>query len=117
MHFLYYQDILKVNNKFRIAIGASSMVVLFFLITNFIISSFGGGDYLSGKFSQLIISGILLMLGSAFLAIDFDNAEQIIKFNISKKYEWSLAFAFLTTLMFIFWQIAKILIINILEKE
>ncbi|MGE9276387.1 MAG: Bax inhibitor-1/YccA family membrane protein [Candidatus Phytoplasma pruni] len=117
MHFLYYQEILKVNNKFRISSLVSFIVILAFLTINMLVSFISGKNYLSGYWSQLAISGVLLVLGSAFLAIDFDNAEQIMTFDISKKYEWSLAFAFLTTLIFIFEQIARILILTMLEKK
>ncbi|XXP77460.1 MAG: Bax inhibitor-1/YccA family protein [Lettuce witches'-broom phytoplasma] len=117
MHFLYYQDILKVNNKFRMSVLVSSIVIIAFLIINTLVSIISGVNFLSGYGTQLAISGVLLVLGSAFLAIDFDNAEQIMKFDISKKYEWSLAFAFLTTLILIFEQIARILILTMLENK
>jgi uncharacterized YccA/Bax inhibitor family protein len=95
----------------------SFIVIFAFLTINTLVSFISGKYYLSGYWPQLAISGVLLVLGSAFLAIDFDNAEQIMKFDISKKYEWSLAFAFLTTLIFIFEQIARILILTMLEKK
>ncbi|MEC4559278.1 MAG: Bax inhibitor-1/YccA family protein ['Conium maculatum' witches'-broom phytoplasma] len=117
MHFLYYQGILKVNNKFRMAVLVSSIVIIAFLMINMLVSIMGGPNFLDKYSIQLAISGVLLVLGSALLAIDFDNAEQIMQFDISKKYEWSLAFAFLTTLILIFEQIARILILTMLEKE
>ncbi len=117
MHFLYYQGILKVNNKFRMAVSVSSIVIIAFLMINMLVSIISGKNYLSGYGTQLVISGVLLVLGSAYLAIDFDKAEQIMQFDISKKYEWYLAFAFLTTLILIFERIARILILTMLEKE
>ncbi|MCQ9618498.1 MAG: Bax inhibitor-1/YccA family protein [Candidatus Phytoplasma pruni] len=117
MHFLYYQGILKVNNKFRMSVLVSFIVIFAFVMINMLVSIISGKNYLSGYWPQLAISGVLLVLGSAFLAMDFDNVEQIMKFDISKKYEWSLAFAFLMTLILIFEQIARILILTMLEKE
>ncbi|MDO8167974.1 Bax inhibitor-1/YccA family membrane protein [Candidatus Phytoplasma melaleucae] len=110
MMFLYYQGFLQVNQKFVVAVSVSSLVLFVFQIIRLILSFWNIHIFGSHSFSELVIAFAMLVLGSCYLAINFAHVETIISLGISKTYEWDLAFGFVTTFIFIFWTIVRILL-------
>ena len=97
----------------RFVLGALISILLgslVMLILNFAAPAVVAG--LAGNYPLMVIlySGLVL-LGAFMLIIDFDNAKQLVENGAPKMYEWQVGLGILVTVVWIYLQILRLLII------
>ncbi|MDV3196162.1 MAG: Bax inhibitor-1/YccA family protein [Candidatus Phytoplasma stylosanthis] len=106
-HFLYSTNLIKLNKKLYL-FALSSIITLFFINL---------GISILKRYTDITISTPLLifvalfslLIGCIFLAIDFHDAEFLVENRLPKEYEWNAALGFHITLIFIFFQVMRLL--------
>jgi uncharacterized YccA/Bax inhibitor family protein len=109
----YRARIIRVNARFqRFVIGAAIGFVLLMAV-NMLFAVFGGGDGLGFRSGGLgILFGIIgVVLGAAFLAMDFKQVEDGIAYGAPREESWLAAFGLTTTLVWIYMEFLRILAI------
>jgi uncharacterized YccA/Bax inhibitor family protein len=113
MLVLYRTRIIKVTQRFkRIVIGATMGLMAFYFVT-FIISLFAGSDSItflhSGSPLGILFSVLAAGLASMMLAVDFDLIEKGAQAGWPKGMEWYAAFGLLTTLVWLYLELLRLL--------
>jgi uncharacterized YccA/Bax inhibitor family protein len=116
MAVLYKMRVLRATPKFtRFVIGALIGVVVLGLV-NWIVAMFGGNLGLvqygvDGKVGWLpiVFSLVCIGVGALTFILDFDQIEQGVRYGMPEKYSWYCAFGLLVGLIFLYWQILRLL--------
>ena len=116
MAVLYKTKVLRATPKFtRWVIGALFGVVALSLL-NFVFAAFGANLGLvyygpNQKAGLLAIGFSLLCIGIGALTfiLDFDAVEQGVRYGLPEKYAWYCSFGLLVGLIFLYWQILRLL--------
>lgn len=112
MLFLYATKIIKVGQRFKAVVSTlflasfvlGGLVFISSFFTNAIISLVWGNSWFG-----IAISAGALLLAVLNLVVDFDNIALCVKNKYSSKYEWSLAFGLVMTLILIFIRVLRLL--------
>ncbi|MBN1251428.1 MAG: Bax inhibitor-1/YccA family protein [Bacteroidales bacterium] len=110
MLFAYRSGLIKATPKFQKGIIAATGGIAIFYILNLILGFFGGGVSLAnmgllGIGIQLVIVGVAALN----LILDFDMIEKLSKTGAPKVMEWYGAFGLLVTLVWLYFEILKLL--------
>jgi uncharacterized YccA/Bax inhibitor family protein len=116
MAMLYKMRVLRATPKFtRFVIGALIGVVVLSL-GNWILALTGHNpglvEYgLDGKVGWLpiVFSLVCIGVGALTFILDFDQIEQGVRYGMPEKYSWYCAFGLLVGLIFLYWQILRLL--------
>jgi uncharacterized YccA/Bax inhibitor family protein len=116
MAMLYRARVIRATPRFtRIVIGALIGLVVLSLV-NFVVAMFGGNlgliQYnLDGSVSWLpiLFSIACIVVGALTFIIDFDAIEQGVNYGLPERYAWYSAFGLLVGLIFLYWQILRLL--------
>jgi uncharacterized YccA/Bax inhibitor family protein len=116
MAVLYKLRILRATPKFtRFVIGALIGVVALSLV-NWIVALVSGHSLLveysvDGKVGPIpiIFSLVCIGVGALTFILDFDQIEQGVRYGLPEKYAWYCAFGLLVGLIFLYWQILRLL--------
>jgi uncharacterized YccA/Bax inhibitor family protein len=116
MAVLYKLRVLRATPRFtRFVIGALIGVVVLSMV-NWIVAMFGGNLHLveysvTGKVSLLpiVFSLVCIAVGALTFILDFDMVEQGVRYGLPEKYAWYCAFGLLVGLIFLYWQILRLL--------
>jgi uncharacterized YccA/Bax inhibitor family protein len=116
MAVLYRMRVLRATPKFtRFVVGALIGVVVLSLV-NWIVAMFGGNLHLveygvDGKVGLLpiVFSLVCIAVGALTFILDFDQVEQGVRYGLPEKYSWYCAFGLLVGLIFLYWQILRLL--------
>jgi uncharacterized YccA/Bax inhibitor family protein len=116
MAVLYKMRVLRATPKFtRFVIGALIGVVVLSLV-NWIVAMFGGNlglvEYgLDGKvgWMPIVFSLVCIGVGALTFILDFDQIEKGVRYGMPEKYSWYCAFGLLVGLIFLYWQILRLL--------
>jgi uncharacterized YccA/Bax inhibitor family protein len=116
MAALYKMRILRATPKFtRFVIGALFGIVALSLV-NWVLSMFGhnlGYEYYGPTEKAgtvaILFSLAAIVIGALTFIIDFDAAEQGIRYGLPERYAWYCAFGLLVGLIFLYWQILRLL--------
>lgn len=116
MAILYKIKALRATPRFtRIVIGALVGVVLLSM-ANLVVSLFGGDLGLieysaTGEVGWLpiVFSLVCIVVGALTFILDFDAVEQGVRHGLPEKYSWYCAFGLLVGLIFLYWQILRLL--------
>ncbi|WCA22326.1 Bax inhibitor-1/YccA family membrane protein [Candidatus Phytoplasma oryzae] len=119
VQFLYINNIITVNNKFKVFAIVSCLILI---LTQFIINIFLYFTHFqisrTNNLFFLIVSLCFLIMGCMNLAIDFDDANFIVSHQLHKDNEWRIALGFHMNLIFIFIRCILILIeLGFLKKD
>lgn len=116
MLVLYLTNIVRVTAKFtRImsTIGITIFVMsLIYLISyminpnNMLISALADNPGI-----LLLVSGLILLYGAFMLALDFEKVDIIVRNGFDRKYEWTAALGLMVTLIWIYIEVLRILLI------
>jgi uncharacterized YccA/Bax inhibitor family protein len=111
MLFLYKSRIIKVTERYRRIVIMATMGLMLFYAVSFVISLFGARVPFINDASPLGIGFSLLAAGlaAAMLAVDFDLIERGAKAGWPKGMEWYGAFGLLTTLVWLYLEILRLL--------
>ncbi|HKS99602.1 MAG TPA: Bax inhibitor-1/YccA family protein [Rugosimonospora sp.] len=116
MAALYKLRVLRATPKFtRFVVGALFGLVALSLI-NWILAMFGhnlGYEYYgptqhAGPVA-ILFSLAAIVIGALTFIIDFDMVEQGIRYGLPERYAWYCAFGLLVGLIFLYWQILRLL--------
>ncbi|NJC70260.1 Bax inhibitor-1/YccA family protein [Planosporangium thailandense] len=116
MAMLYKMRVLRATPRFnRFVIGALIGVVVLSLV-NWVVYMFGGNlgliDYnVEGprRFLPIIFSLVCIAVGALTFIIDFDQIERGVRYGMPEKYAWYCAFGLLVGLIYLYWQILRLL--------
>ena len=116
MAVLYKLRVLRATPRFtRFVIGALIGVVALSLV-NWVVAMFGGNLHLieygvDGKVGMLpvIFSLVCIGIGALTFILDFDAVEQGVRYGLPERYAWYCSFGLLVGLIFLYWQILRLL--------
>jgi uncharacterized YccA/Bax inhibitor family protein len=111
MLVLYKSRIIKVTDRFRRIVIMATMGLMFFYLVSFVISLFGGNVPLINSASPMgiLFSVFAAGLAAMMLAVDFDLIERGAKEGWPKGMEWYGAFGLLTTLVWLYLELLRLL--------
>ncbi|GLZ55167.1 Bax inhibitor-1/YccA family protein [Actinomycetospora sp. NBRC 106378] len=94
----------------KMVIGAAIGVVVLMLV-NLVVSFFstGGIGLRDGGPLAIVFSLVCIAVGAFMLLLDFDQADQAVKAGVPAKFAWYLAFGFMTTLVWLYIEILRLL--------
>ena len=94
----------------KMVIGAAIGVVILMLV-NLVVGFFttGGIGLRDGSPLAIIFSLACIAIGAFMLLLDFDQADQAVKAGAPAKFAWYLAFGFMTTLVWLYIEILRLL--------
>jgi uncharacterized YccA/Bax inhibitor family protein len=116
MAVLYKMRVLRATPRFtRMVIGALIGVVVLSL-ANWLFAMFGHNLGLvqytaTGKVNwiPIVFSLVCIVVGALTFVIDFDAIEQGVRYGLPERYAWYCAFGLLVGLIFLYWQILRLL--------
>jgi len=116
MAVLYKNRVLRATPRFtRFVIGALIGVVALSLI-NLVLAWFGHnlglvyyGPGQKGGTLAIVFSLACIAIGALTFIIDFDQVEQGLRYGLSERFAWYCAFGMLVGLIFLYWQILRLL--------
>lgn len=116
MAVLYKMRILRATPKFtRFVIGALFGIVALGLV-NWILAMFGHnpglvyyGPNQHGSALAIVFTLAAIAIGALTFILDFDAVEQGIRYGMPERYAWYCAFGLLVGLIFLYWQILRML--------
>lgn len=110
MFLLYSIRAIRVTPRFRkIMFGIIISLLLFSIMSIFIPQLrllFAGNTTIA-----LVFSGFLIVYGALMLTLDFDRAEMIVSSGADKRYEWTIAMGLMVTIVWIYVEILRFLVI------
>lgn len=114
--FMYLSGLIKVNSKFRRFLLLFAISFLVTSLVMFVLSLFGVID-LTSFYTSLLVGFITVILASLFLINDFDYAYQLIKENGPKELEWMVAFGIAYTVLWLYYEVLRIVIIIFARRD
>jgi uncharacterized YccA/Bax inhibitor family protein len=110
MLLLYSTRIIRVTERFRTCVLAATAGICILLLANFLLSLFGVNLGLRGNGMLGIgVSAVVIIIASLNLALDFDAFEMGAKYQAPKYMEWYCAFGLMTTLVWLYLEILRLL--------
>ncbi|MEU8793683.1 Bax inhibitor-1/YccA family protein [Streptomyces sp. NPDC048643] len=102
---------IRVTGRFYNFVVSATLGFVILAITNLLFAAFGGGDGLGFRSGWLgVLFGLAgLLLGAAFLAIDFKQAEEGVAAGAPREQSWLSAFGLTLSLVWIYLEILQLL--------
>ncbi|NJQ02754.1 Bax inhibitor-1/YccA family protein [Streptomyces zingiberis] len=109
----YKTRIIRVNQRFYRFVMAAAIGFMLLTAVNLLFMVFGGGDGLGFRSGGLgIIFGIVgIVLGAAFLALDFKQVEDGLAYGAPREESWLAAFGLTLTLVWIYLEMLRLIAI------
>ncbi|MFF5040323.1 Bax inhibitor-1/YccA family protein [Streptomyces nigra] len=104
---------IRVDRRFAGFVGAAATGFLLLLIADALFSAFGAGHGLGFHGGALgIVFGLVgIVLGAAFLALDFRQVEDAVAYGAPREEAWLAAFGLTLTLVWIYLEVLRVLAI------
>jgi uncharacterized YccA/Bax inhibitor family protein len=110
MLFLYTSRTIRVTSRFRrIMFSILISLLIFFII--FGILGLTQAVMIESPAIAIGISVFLIVFGGLMLALDFDRAESIVEGGADKRYEWVVALGLMVTIVWIYIEILRLVLI------
>ena len=111
MLFLYQTGLIKVTQKLRMAVPAATGAIMLLYLATFVLSFFGVTVPFIHDATGYGIAFSLFVVGlAAFnLLLDFDTIDSLVDARAPKAMEWYGAFALMTTLLWLYMEILRLL--------
>ncbi|MET7597647.1 Bax inhibitor-1/YccA family protein [Streptomyces sp. NPDC005481] len=102
---------IRVDQRFAGFVAAATTGFLLLLIIDALFSAFGAGEGLGFHSGGLgIVFGLIgIVLGAAFLALDFKQVEDAIAYGAPREEAWMAAFGLTMTLVWIYLEVLRVL--------
>ncbi|MFI9834798.1 Bax inhibitor-1/YccA family protein [Streptomyces sp. NPDC051913] len=102
---------IRVTQRFAGFVGAAATGFVLLLLADLLFSAFGAGDGLGFHSGGLGIAfGLVgVVLGAAFLALDFKQVEDAVTYGAPREEAWLAAFGLTTTLVWIYLEVLRVL--------
>lgn len=111
---MYSTKIINVTSKFQKIVYTVFFSMFFGSIILMLVNLFTNGSvagFLNNYSVALVISLIYVVLASAMLLIDFERIQTAVNYRVDKKYEWTLALGLMVTLVWLFMEILRLILI------
>ena len=107
----YKTRLIRVNARFQRFVLAAAVGFLLLMVVNLMFAAFGGGDGLGFRSGGLgIVFGIVgVVLGAAFLAMDFKQIEDGVRFGAPREESWLAAFGLTLSLVWIYLELLRLI--------
>lgn len=104
---------IRVDRRFAGFVGAAATGFLLLLVADALFSAFGAGHGLGFHSGALgIVFGLVgIVLGAAFLALDFRQVEDAVAYGAPREEAWLAAFGLTLTLVWIYLEVLRVLAI------
>ncbi|MFF4836412.1 Bax inhibitor-1/YccA family protein [Streptomyces sp. NPDC001315] len=104
---------IRVDQRFTGFVAAAATGFLLLLVADALFSLFGAGNGLGFHSGGLgIVFGVIgILLGAAFLALDFKQVEDAVAYGAPREEAWLAAFGLTTTLVWIYLEVLRVLTI------
>lgn len=101
---LYYFRIVKVTQRYKSVVIASTLGIGTYYIFSFFYRTFFHSVpfNITNSIPSIIFSVIVIAIASANLLLDFEVIEESVKNKVRKEYEWLASFGLITTLIWIY---------------
>jgi len=111
MLFIYKSGLIKVTQKFRAGVSMAVGAIMMVYLLNFVLSFFGMNvPYIhEGGMIGIGISAVIIVVACLRLLLDFDNFDKAAQFKSPKYMEWFCAMGLLVTLVWLYWEILRLL--------
>ncbi|GAA2496453.1 Bax inhibitor-1/YccA family protein [Streptomyces thermolineatus] len=111
MLIAYKTRLIRVNRRFVGVVMAAAMGFVLLMAVNLLFAVFGGGDGLGLRSGALgIVFGIIgVVLGAAFLAMDFKQVEDGVQYGAPRNEAWLAAFGLTLTLVWIYLELLRLI--------
>ncbi|MEV7419193.1 Bax inhibitor-1/YccA family protein [Streptomyces sp. NPDC089919] len=108
--FAYKMRWIRVNRRFYGFVMAAALGFVLLMVANSLFAIFGGGDGLGFRSGGLgIVFGIIgVVLGAAFLAMDFKQVEDGVTYGAPRQEAWLAAFGLTMTLVWIYLELLRL---------
>lgn len=106
---LYGTGAVKVTNKFRSVVITATFGVLFLYLGALVLSLFGVDFLWSSNPLSIGISVVICIIASLNLFLDFDFIQKGVAMGAPRSMEWLAAFGLLTTLVWLYLEILRLL--------
>tara|TARA_Y100000589_G_scaffold115167_1_gene109260 strand:- start:1900 stop:2439 length:540 start_codon:yes stop_codon:yes gene_type:complete len=110
---IYRLGIIKPTENFKLGVGAATSGIFLIYMINFIMSFFGTGiplmDIANASIYSIGFSVFVIIIAAANLVIDFDFIEEGAEKGAPKYMEWYGAFGLMVTLIWLYFEILKLL--------
>ena len=116
MLLLYSTNIIRVTGKFMRVMSGIGITILVVSLMYSISALINPNNILiTALYNQpglfLLISVIILLFGAFMLAVDFEEVNVIVANGFDKKYEWMAALGLMVTIIWIYIQVLRILLV------
>lgn len=111
MLFLYSSRTIRVTERFRRIMYSVLLGFLFFIVIGFIMNLLVPGILVLSNPVMLLISGAFILYGALMLTLDFDRAESIVESGADRAYEWMVAVGLMVTIIWIYIELLRFLMI------
>lgn len=108
---VYSTGLFKVGFGFRKMVYTVMIGLLFGYLILFILSLFNLNILFVSPGVMLAISAFFVILASFNLLIDFDDCKRAVTYGLSKEYEWVLSLGLLVSIVWLFVEILRLLLI------
>jgi uncharacterized YccA/Bax inhibitor family protein len=111
MLVVYKTGAVRVTPRLTKMVVGALIGVLVLMVANLLIGFFvdGGLGLRDGSPLAYLFSLVCIALGAFMLLLDFDQADQAVKAGVPAKFAWYLAFGFMTTLVWLYIEILRLL--------
>ncbi len=118
MLFLYASKKFRVTNRFIKFMSLSLIAILITSVLSFLIGWINPNIYnLTPRWLIILITVLMLIYAAFTLMLDFDFADTVVKMNLGKNYEWLASLGFMVTLVWIYVQILRLIIILFAKRD
>lgn len=107
---LYSSRTLRATTKFRKIMFTSLISILIFSIISILIPPINN-LFVNNLGLAILLSAIFILFGAFMLIMNFDQAEQVVNSGAPKNYEWSVALGLIVTIIWIYVEVLRLLII------
>ncbi|MGY0061061.1 Bax inhibitor-1/YccA family protein [Streptomyces sp. LZ34] len=107
----YKTRLIRVNARFQRFVVGAAIGFLLLMSVNLLFAAFGGGDGLGFRSGGLgIVFGIIgVVLGAAFLAMDFKQVEDGVRYGAPREESWLAAFGLTLSLVWIYLELLRLI--------
>ncbi|MBL1101346.1 Bax inhibitor-1/YccA family protein [Streptomyces coffeae] len=107
----YKTRLIRVNARFQRFVIAAAIGFVLLMAVNLLFAAFGGGDGMGFRSGGLgIVFGIIgVVLGAAFLAMDFKQIEDGVQYGAPREESWLAAFGLTLSLVWIYLELLRLI--------
>ena len=110
---IYRLGLIKPTENFKLGVGAATSGIMMIYLANWIMSYFGTGlpvmDVTNASMTSIGFSVLVIIVAAMNLVIDFDFIEEGVEKGAPKYMEWYGAFGLMVTLIWLYFEILRLL--------